>query len=144
MSSTTLLGCLPSTKRQLTHNCPMFSVLAMVGAVHGSPIPATSLGLPRPIDVVANQGISCNDLHQCRTLWSIVWSCVAVVLSCTWNSMHPNISGPYEKWHRIALRRVGLMTAALIAPEFVVVWAMRQRIVARRLAEEHQGENVYV
>ena len=58
--------------------------------------------------------------------------------------MHPNISGPYEKWHRIALRRVGLMTAALIAPEFVVVWAMRQRIVARRLAEEHQGENVYV
>ena len=57
--------------------------------------------------------------------------------------MHPNIPGPYETKLKIALRRVELMLMALMAPEFVVTWAMRQWIVARRLAKErHESEFV--
>jgi len=54
--------------------------------------------------------------------------------------MHPNIPSPDERWPRIAVRRIGLMLAALIMPEVVIGWALRQRMIAVRLAEEHKGE----
>lgn len=37
------------------------------------------------------------------------------------------------------LRRVQFMVMALIAPELVVVWAMRQWLVAHRLAQKYKG-----
>ena len=83
---------------------------------------------------------SCDDLHHCRTLSNIVWSCVVTVFSCTWIALHPNIPSPDDGSFRIALRRVKLMVMGLIAPELVVAWAMRQWFVSRRLAEKHRGE----
>ena len=55
--------------------------------------------------------------------------------------MHPNIPSPDERWPRIAWRRAGLMILALIAPEAVIAWAMRQRLAATQLAKEHKGES---
>jgi hypothetical protein len=93
----------------------------------------TGQGLPDPTttgDSDASQAAYCDDF---RTRSSIVWTCLATVLSCTWVSIHPNIPGPDEGWLKVALRRVHLMLCALSAPELIIAWAMRQRIVARRL-----------
>jgi hypothetical protein len=113
----------------------MLIALAILGAVRASPASRE----PSPIVTVA-QAASCVDLHGCRTLWNIIWSCLFTLLLCTWVSVHPNIPGPDEEWPRITFRRVGLMLAALIAPEFVILWAIRQRLLAHELAEEHKGE----
>jgi hypothetical protein len=85
---------------------------------------------------------SCDDLRECRTLQDIIWSCLVTILLCTWVSLHPNIPGPHEQRAKPALRRVGLMVLALIAPELVISWAMRQRVAAGRLAAEHKSEFV--
>lgn len=102
---------------------------------------------------------SCDDLRHCtfnlmfpgrwlsdirenligRTIWNIVWSCLVTIFACTWVAVHPNIPDPDEKWVRIASRRVGITIMALIAPELVIVWAIRQWINARKLAQMYKG-----
>ncbi|ETW84774.1 hypothetical protein HETIRDRAFT_473500 [Heterobasidion irregulare TC 32-1] len=93
------------------------------------PIPSTSAPFPS----------SCNNVHNCRTLWDIVTSCMATVFSCTWVAIHPNIPAIDDKWWTISFRRAKLMVLALIAPELVILWAMRQWYVARDLAKRYQG-----
>jgi hypothetical protein len=100
--------------------------------VGASPIPA----------IDQSTSSSCDDLHHCRTLLSIVRSCIVTVLSCTWIAIHPNIPGPDDSSLKIALRRVKLMVMALVAPELVVGWAMRQWCVARTLAKKHRSKFV--
>ncbi|TDL15008.1 hypothetical protein BD410DRAFT_684291, partial [Rickenella mellea] len=75
---------------------------------------------------------------NCRTTWSIIWSCLVTVFSCTWVAIHPNIPAPYETAFEINLRRAGIMLMAVIAPELVILWAMRQWLVARKLATRHR------
>ncbi|KDR77170.1 hypothetical protein GALMADRAFT_155817 [Galerina marginata CBS 339.88] len=86
-------------------------------------------------------------LSQClcpgpqRSVWDILWSCLATIFACTWLSVHPNIPPPGETWWKIGLRRLELMFWALIAPELIILWAMRQWQGARILAgnyHEHQ------
>jgi len=79
--------------------------------------------------------ISCDNIHDCRTIWNIIWSCMATAMACTWASLHLNIPSRDEGSVRIALRRVGVMVLAVVAPEFVIGWAIRQWFVARRIAK---------
>jgi hypothetical protein len=81
----------------------------------------------------------CDDLNECRTIWDIIWSCLATIFACTWIALHLNIPGPKEKWYTIALRKAGVMLLAIIAPEIVVMWAMRQWLVAHRIAKKYRG-----
>ena len=53
------------------------------------------------------------------------------IFSCTWIALHPNIPGPDDSSLEIAFRGVKLMVIALIAPELVVQWAMRQWLVSQ-------------
>jgi hypothetical protein len=84
-----------------------------------------------------------NDISHRRTTWNIVWSCAATIFACIWVALHPNIPGPDESTLKITLRRVKLMAMALIAPELVVVWAMRQWLVSRTLAEKYRGMHFF-
>jgi hypothetical protein len=77
----------------------------------------------------------CNDLQECRMLSDIIWSCIATIFACTWVALHMNIPGQKEKWYTIALHKAGVMVLAIITPELVVVWAMRQWIVSCRIAK---------
>ncbi|KAI9435211.1 hypothetical protein F5148DRAFT_1304897, partial [Russula earlei] len=70
-----------------------------------------------------------------RSLRDIIWSCAVTILLCIWVSVHPNIPSPDEKWPRVTVRRIGLMLAALFAPEIMIGWALRQRQTAAILAE---------
>ncbi|TDL17938.1 hypothetical protein BD410DRAFT_775534 [Rickenella mellea] len=82
----------------------------------------------------------CNDLNNCRTTSDIIWSCLTTIFACTWVAIHPNIPAPYESLFEIGLRRLGIVIMALIAPELVILWAMKQWIISRRLAKEHHAE----
>jgi hypothetical protein len=87
---------------------------------------------------------TCTDLNNCRGLSDIILSCLATLLSCTWIALHPNIPGPSETWLKITLRQFGLMILALIAPELIVVWAMRQWISSRIIANRYESANLLV
>ncbi|KAG2340543.1 hypothetical protein BDR05DRAFT_889777 [Suillus weaverae] len=61
-----------------------------------------------------------------RTMWTIVSSCILTLLACIYSVIHPNIPSPEDSPNCILRRRLGIMIVALIAPELIVTWAMRQ------------------
>ncbi|KDQ60380.1 hypothetical protein JAAARDRAFT_126241, partial [Jaapia argillacea MUCL 33604] len=73
-------------------------------------------------------------------MWGIISSCLTTIFTCTWVAIHPNIPSPEESPIEVIVRRVILMVMALIAPELVLVWAMRQWFGARRIAKVHRGK----
>lgn len=70
----------------------------------------------------------------------IVWSCLAVIFACTWVSVHPNLPGDKETALHVVLRKLSIMVDALLAPELVLFWAMRQWLGSRIIAKRYQGE----
>ena len=75
-----------------------------------------------------------------RSVWDILWSCLATVFACSWVSIHPNIPAPNESRWRIFLRRLELMFWAVVGPEMIISWAFRQWSGARLLEERYKGE----
>jgi hypothetical protein len=65
-------------------------------------------------------------------------------MGCTLAAVHPNIPSQKERQSITVLRRAGLVSFTLIAPEITILWAMRQWVAARKLAKEHQGANKFV
>ena len=82
-----------------------------------------------------NQAI---DLCPRKTL-EIIWSCVATILASSWVSVHPNLPHPDDSKIKRTLRRVGLMFWAIIVPELIVFWAMRQWAGARSMEKRFTG-----
>ncbi|KAI9512679.1 hypothetical protein F5148DRAFT_973266 [Russula earlei] len=116
----------------------MILILAILAATRASPVPQSS-----PPHLSLDQfraRASCDDPRGCRSLWDIMWSCAVTILLCIWVSVHPNIPSPFESRARVAVRRVGLMLAALFVPEAMIAWALRQRFAAVELAKNHKGE----
>ena len=98
---------------------------------------------------------TCNDLHACRTIWNIIWSCLVTIFSCTWVAIHPNIPYPGKKkdigrferwvWHPLRssiLHRLPLFICALLVPEYILSWAIRQRRVAGQIAKDNNGMSI--
>jgi hypothetical protein len=83
--------------------------------------------VPPPLDMGASGGAGT------RTIWELFYSCAATIIACTWVSIHPNVPGRRDSGFDKFKRRVGLMVLALIAPEFIVLFALRQRDTASRL-----------
>ncbi|KAK0186353.1 hypothetical protein F5146DRAFT_127820 [Armillaria mellea] len=89
------------------------------------------------------------DLPACskelRTELSIIWSCLATIFASTWLAVHPNVPGldltkEGSVWGifdrptiMCSLERVKLMLIAVLAPEAMVGWAIRQFLVARKV-----------
>ncbi|KAF9549692.1 hypothetical protein CPC08DRAFT_675016 [Agrocybe pediades] len=69
----------------------------------------------------------------------IIWTCVATILAASWVSVHPNIPDAKESTIKKTLRRIELMIWAILTPELIIFWAMRQwrgaRYMERRFAE---------
>ncbi|KAG1848942.1 hypothetical protein DFJ58DRAFT_704881 [Suillus subalutaceus] len=72
-----------------------------------------------------------------RTLWDIIWSCVATLFACTWTAIHPNIPGMDEGRMTIFFRRLYIMVLALIAPVLMVTWAAIQFLSALEWTAAH-------
>ncbi|KAG2116829.1 hypothetical protein DEU56DRAFT_895718 [Suillus clintonianus] len=78
-----------------------------------------------------------------RTLWNIISSSVLTLLACTYSAVHPNIPSPKDNRFRILWRRLGIMITALIAPELIVLWAMRQWISARNVTKDFKESGYF-
>ena len=61
-----------------------------------------------------------------RTVWNILWSCLATTFSVTWVSVHPNVPFLEETNWMVMKRRIFLMVLALLAPELMIMWAFKQ------------------
>ncbi|KAK7030823.1 hypothetical protein VNI00_013931 [Paramarasmius palmivorus] len=79
---------------------------------------------------------ACDDLHGCRNVPGIIWSCFSVVVISTWVSIHPNVPKYGEHTVVVVIKNAVIMFMALIAPEIIVLWAMRQWFSARKITKQ--------
>ncbi|KAJ8586729.1 hypothetical protein M405DRAFT_822859 [Rhizopogon salebrosus TDB-379] len=78
-----------------------------------------------------------------RTMWSIVSSCALTLFACIYSTIHPNIPSPKDGPVRILWRRLGIMIMALIFPELIATWAMRQWLCARRVTTQFKASELF-
>jgi len=104
--------------------------------------------LPIPAANDESESASCIDVNNCRTLLGIIWSCLTTVFLCTWVAIHPNIPAPEEEdanflqscQHKIAqffVNKLPLFLFTLFIPEYVLAWAIRQRLTARQISKQY-------
>ncbi|KAG1805283.1 hypothetical protein EV424DRAFT_1431091 [Suillus variegatus] len=114
----------------------LFLCLVGSGAIQAAP---TTL----PVDT-ADSDISISDHFRLapslttRTLWTIVSSSVLTIFACTYSAIHPNIPSPKDSYTGIQIRRLGIIIMALIAPELMVTWAMRQLFSANQVTKQFE------
>ena len=114
-------------------------------SVDAGPIP--------PVDNRSLAAIHCTDISHCRSIWNIIWSCLITVLSSTWVALHPNVPSPKKRvtnsWIKKCIRnpflsfaehRLPLFLFALLVPEYVLAWAIRQFLSARKITNRGKGE----
>jgi hypothetical protein len=77
--------------------------------------------------------------HHTRSLWNIVWSSLVTLFACIWVSVHPNIPAPTDGRVALVKQRATLLLAAVIAPELIIMFAMRQWVCARRVMRSAFG-----
>ncbi|KAJ7873188.1 hypothetical protein B0H13DRAFT_1633587, partial [Mycena leptocephala] len=87
-----------------------------------------TLDFPAPVN-------SCDSIHS-RTLFNIVWSCLATIFAYTWVSMHPNVPPPHQSRLALLWGRLKMMLIAVIVPEVMVGFAARQLWGARKFSKE--------
>ncbi|KAF7980020.1 hypothetical protein HWV62_40136 [Athelia sp. TMB] len=129
-------------------------LLCLVRIVNAASLPT---GIPSFImpdtTVSAISDAECERLDGCRSLYSIVQSCIVTILACVWFAVHRNVPAPKSErphhdnlfvratlsfWHRALDQRQAaiVFVVALLAPEWVLAWALRQFLVARGLAKK--------
>ncbi|KAJ6449524.1 hypothetical protein C8R45DRAFT_1224357 [Mycena sanguinolenta] len=79
---------------------------------------------------------SCNDINN-RSLFGIVWGCLATIFVCTWVSAHPNVPPPNQNLLQLFWRRLKMMLIGIIAPEVMVGFAARQFFASRSLSKRY-------
>ena len=121
----------------------MLLALTLVYVFHGfqsHAVPLTSLLTESRSNATVLSTSVCICPADQRSLWDILWSCLATIFACSWVSIHPNIPSPNESSWRTFLRRLELMFWAVIAPEMLIAWAFRQWSGARHLEKFYKGE----
>ncbi|KAF8660664.1 hypothetical protein AX16_001577, partial [Volvariella volvacea WC 439] len=118
--------------------------LAAFARSYASPVPVTVPGsaIPSPVCVVAAAMTASRcDPTRTRTIFDILYSCIGVILLCTYISIHHNIPDQNDSWAKVTRMKIRTTLYALIAPEMVIMWAIRQRVMAGRIAEQnkHRG-----
>ena len=109
-----------------------------------------------PIPPTTNRSLepnSCSDLSHCCSIWNIIWSCIVTIFSCTWVAVHPNIPCPkkreaknrFQRWIwnptlSFAEHRLLLFVCALLVPEYILAWAIRQYLRARKITNGNECE----
>ncbi|PPQ86049.1 hypothetical protein CVT25_002252 [Psilocybe cyanescens] len=93
-----------------------------------------------PRDMLASTQFSDDSLFMDRSIWNIIWSCLATIFACTWIAVHQNIPAPNESAIRVFGRRLAIMFYLLIVPEMVIVWTTRQSIAASEIAKRHKAK----
>jgi hypothetical protein len=94
-----------------------------------------------PLSFATSSSTTCNDIHDCRTVPSIIFNCASTIFFCTWIALHLDVpENPWEAWWKSPLRRIGWMIIALLAPEVVLLaafgdWADSSDDLMRKVGE---------
>ncbi|KAG9055563.1 hypothetical protein FS842_001837 [Serendipita sp. 407] len=87
------------------------------------------------------------DADSYRSLPNIIWSCLTTILLCTWVSLHPNVTKPVDETRLTKRQRYAHKLCAflqdqafpfvllLVAPEWVLMWALRQRLMVEYMLQ---------
>ncbi|KAJ7078968.1 hypothetical protein C8R44DRAFT_654325 [Mycena epipterygia] len=87
---------------------------------------------------------ACDDIDSCRKLLDIIWGCLTTIFACTWVSVHPNVPPPKRGWLALFWRRLKMMLIAVIAPELMVGFAVRQFRAAQFFSKEFEKRGVSI
>ncbi|TFK59514.1 hypothetical protein BDN72DRAFT_597188 [Pluteus cervinus] len=71
-----------------------------------------------------------------RTLFSIIRSCLLTIAACVYRAIHQNIPDPKAGWWKRQAIRAKITFYALMAPEMMIWWAMRQWFGAKEVADQ--------
>ncbi|KAF8648130.1 hypothetical protein AX16_006380 [Volvariella volvacea WC 439] len=115
--------------------------LAAVARSLASPTPVAipSSPIPSPLcAVTAALSAGACDPNKKRTIFDIVYSCLGVIFLCTYISIHHNIPDQNDSWAKKTWLKIRTMLYAMVAPEVVIMWALRQRIMAGKIADEYK------
>ena len=82
---------------------------------------------------------SCLDIRYCRDIWSIVWSCLTVILACTWAALHRDIPPKNVHWIIVFANRIWTTIVAFFTPEFMAFMAIMEFDEARRVKKMFKG-----
>ncbi|KAF8659470.1 hypothetical protein AX16_001837 [Volvariella volvacea WC 439] len=107
-----------------------------------SPVPTVipSSPIPSPLCVVtAALSTGVCDPNRKRTIFDILYSCLGVIFLCTYISIHHNIPDQNDSWGKKTWLKVRTMVYAMLAPELVIMWALRQRLMADKLAVRYKS-----
>ncbi|CAA7268589.1 unnamed protein product [Cyclocybe aegerita] len=113
----------------------VFLLVTLLKLVSGLPVRHSSTSSLQSLSIRADLG----DANQQRSLWDILKSSFATLFACIWLSIHPNIPAPSDGEWTQRRRRLTAMLCALIVPELVFVWALRQWWAANQIAKAHKG-----
>jgi hypothetical protein len=89
-----------------------------------------------------------SDSSNTRTLCSLIWSCLTIIFTCTWAAVHPNIPDLNDTIWTMRMRKMKMCLIALVAPEWMVMWAVRQSLHAKQLrnfynkSHENSGRDI--
>ncbi|KAJ3572780.1 hypothetical protein NP233_g2861 [Leucocoprinus birnbaumii] len=106
------------------------AVASPIDALRVGPPPLTILGRDIPLPECVNPA-------GYRTVQQIILSCLATIFACTWVSLHPNVPDPRNSGWQNLTTHLRTVFWAIIGPEFVLIWAFRQRIGAARNAKKY-------
>lgn len=116
----------------------MLLLHSILTSTYSTPVPYIGINLFN----IPTLDCTCPDPTTRRTTWNIIKSCLATVFLCTWVAVHQNIPSPTDTQAAIFRRRLKIMFWALVAPEVVIFWAMRQWFGARKVVQMFKGEGV--
>ncbi len=79
-----------------------------------------------------------------RSLYEIIWSCLLTIIACTWIALHPDVPRPTgshsektpSRWNQMK-KRLKLTIYVVIAPELMILWAIWERLLAKRIVEDY-------
>ncbi|KAF8644472.1 hypothetical protein AX16_008442 [Volvariella volvacea WC 439] len=107
--------------------------------IYGFPLPTATV--VHGSAVVSGSGADgqCVQSLRPRTPLTIIWNCFATIAACTFFAMHPNVPSSTRRLYKKLWRRLLITLDALLRPEAVIFWAMRQFIVAIRIRDKYKG-----
>lgn len=106
----------------------LIPALAFIGRIHAAaidPYPPHNHSISSILDH-SSHSPACNDIKHCRTLWSVIYGCLATIFACTWVSFHPDVPSRYDTQCRILAIRVFSVVISFLVPELTVAKAVSQ------------------
>ncbi|KAK1235104.1 hypothetical protein PQX77_001680 [Marasmius sp. AFHP31] len=83
---------------------------------------------------------TCLSCPATRTTVNVFWSCLSIIILCTWTSVRPNVPSVPRSghWVLICWDKAAIFFVALLAPEIIVLWSVRQRLAAQKMVEGYK------